>query len=384
MSKPSLFDIGKTFFKLGITCWGGPAIVAQIQKEVVDKKKWISDEEFKTSLGFCQMFPGPLAVQTSAHLGYRLKGVAGSITAFATYIFPTFAFMLLFSFIYFKYQKVPSFIKLFKYLDAVIVAILIDAIWSMRKITEQNFNAMLLIVLAFACFMLNISVVLVLFLAGLCGVIFFRKGESAKGFSIPPLKLVLKRERFPLVFLFLMIFSFVFLLNYYPQLGELGLRMAKVNLLAFGGGYTAVALMFQESVLLTKWLTEKEFINGLVLGQITPGPVTITATFIGYKIGGFQGAIIATLSVLLPSYLIILFLLPFFNEISSFPFLKSFTSGLICAFMGMLFQLLVHLSLEGIINIFSIVIIIVSVVMLRFKISPIYLVFFSLVLSYLL
>lgn len=382
MNEKSLWDIARTFFKLGITCWGGPAIVAQIKKEIADKKKWVTEEEFKESLGFCQLFPGPIAVQTSAHLGYRLRGIPGSITAFFAYIFPTFAFMLLFSFIYFKYEKIPSFIKLFKYLDAVIVAIIIDAIWSMRKITEQNFKAMILIVLCFACFLLNISVVLVLFLAGLFGMLLFEKKESKKEFAKPNLKLQLKREVFPFTILLVMLLSLICLLNCYPMLGELGLRMAKVNLLAFGGGYTAVALMFRESVLLTNWLTEKEFINGLALGQITPGPVSITATFIGYKIGGFGGAIIATLAVLLPSYLIILFLLPFFKEISSMPSLKSFTSGLLCAFMGMLFQLLAHLSFTGISNILTLFLILISVILLRLKMSPVYLVLLSLVISY--
>ncbi|MCX7830409.1 MAG: chromate efflux transporter [Acidobacteria bacterium] len=383
MENKNPWDISKTFFKIGLTCWGGPAIVAQIKKEVVDKKNWVSEEEFKETLGFCQMFPGPIAVQTSAHLGYRLGGIVGSISAFVSYILPTFAFMLIFSFLYCKYEKVPEFVKLFKYLDAVIVAIIIDAIWSMRKITEQNFKALILVILCASAFLLNYPVVFVLLLAGLFGILFFdRKEDKGQTKTKIFLKSLIKMEIFPVSFLVLLFAFLLFLLKSAPNLGELGLRMAKINLLSFGGGYTAVALMFRESVLLTNWLTEKEFINGLALGQITPGPVIITATFIGYKISGLWGAFLSTIAVLFPSYLLILVLAPFFREISSIRFLKSFTSGLLCAFLGMLFQLLVHISLVGLESILSLILTSICIVLLRFKISPVYLVIISIIVSH--
>ncbi len=377
-----LWDISKTFFKIGITCWGGPAIVAQIKKEIVDKKKWINEEEFKETLGFCQMFPGPIAVQTSAHIGYRLRGVVGSFFAFCFYTLPTFIFMLLFSYLYFKFEKVPSFINLFGYLEAVIVAIIIDAIWSMRKIAAPNFKGALLILLCGAAFIIKAPVILVLFSSGLLGfLLFYKKGESTPFLKFE-FRTLAKKAVFPFLAFISLLAVFIFAYKISPVLGELGFRMAKVNLLAFGGGYTAVALMFQESVLSTKWLTQSEFINGLALGQITPGPVIITATFIGWKIGGLWGALLATVAVLSPSYLILVFLSSFFKEISAIPFVKYFTTGLLCAFIGMLFQLLIYISSSGLINFLSIVLAAVGVVLLRLKFSPIFLVVLSLILSY--
>jgi chromate transporter len=381
MKNISLFDISKTFFKIGITCWGGPAIVAYIKKEIVEKKKWLRDDEFKESLGFCQMFPGAIAVQTSAHIGYRIKGTLGSLFAFFFYTLPTFLLILFLSFIYFKYEKVPSFIKLFEYLDSVIVAIIVEAIWSMRKLAEQNFKGALLILLSAVAFILNGEVVLILLVAGVLGVLLFEK----KGEQKIELKTIFgylkKLSFFPLVlFVFLLAIFFLFG-NISPDIKELCFRMVKVNLLAFGGGYTAVALMFQESVIATEWLTESEFVNGLALGQITPGPVIITATFIGYKIGGFTGAVLSTIAVLFPSYLILLFLSPLFKEISQMPFVKPFTAGLVCAFIGMLFQLLFHLSAKGATDLLSVLVIIASFVLLRLKVSPIVLVLLSAILS---
>lgn len=382
MERVTLWDISKTFFKIGITCWGGPAIVAQIKKEIVDKKKWVSEEGFKETLGFCQMFPGPIAVQTSAHIGYRMRGVVGSFLAFSFYTLPTFVFMILFSYLYFKFEKVPSFINLFGYLEAVIVAIIIDAIWSMRKIAAQNFKGALLILLCGAAFIIKVPVILVLFSSGLLGfLLFYKKGESTPFLKFE-FRTLAKKAAFPFVAFFSLLAVFIFAYKISPVLGELGFRMAKVNLLAFGGGYTAVALMFQESVLSTKWLTQSEFINGLALGQVTPGPVIITATFIGWKIGGLWGALLATIAVLSPSYIILIFLSSFFKEISSIPFIKYFTTGLLCAFIGMLFQLLIYISSSGLTNFLSVVLAAFGVVLLRLKVSPIYLVAISLVLSY--
>jgi len=126
-SKPSLVKMALNFFKIGLTSWGGPAILAQIKRETVDRTKWITEEEFKESLGFCQMLPGPIAVQTSAHLGYRMGGTLGSVAAFISYTIPTVLFMFVLSFLYFRFEGVPSFIKLFGGLGIVVVAIIADA-----------------------------------------------------------------------------------------------------------------------------------------------------------------------------------------------------------------------------------------------------------------
>lgn len=381
MKKISYLEILKTFLKIGATCWGGPAIVAYIQKEIVEKKKWLSDEEFKETLGFCQLFPGPIAVQTAAHIGFRIKGLLGSLLAFLFYTLPTFVLMLILSYFYFKYEKFPSFLKLFEFLDSVIVAIIIEAIWSMRKIVYQNYKGMLLVFLSVVAFLLNGQVVLILLAAGLGGVLLFEK-ESGK--RIPFKNYLIsfgKVSLFPIFSLLLLPVIFFLVEKIIPNIGLLCFKMAKVNLLAFGGGYTAVALMFKESVLNTNWLTENEFINGLALGQITPGPVIITATFIGYKVGGLIGAVLATIAVFFPSYFILILLSPLYKEISSLSFLKAFTLGLLCAFMGMLFQLLVHLTSTIEINSINILVILVSVILLRLKVSPIYLILLSSVIS---
>jgi chromate transporter len=380
MKRVSLLEIIKTFFKIGLTCWGGPAIVASIKKESVEKKGWLTKEEFNESLAFCQMFPGPIAVQTSGHLGYRLRGFKGSFLAFFFYVLPTFIFMLILSYIYFKYEKVPSFIKLFDYLGVVIVAIIVDAIWTMRESATKSYLHLLLTALCTIAFILKFQVVLVLLFSGLMGIILFKTEKTVKKWDGIEIKKILKKGFLPLMLLVLL-FCAVFVLPYFdPILKSLSLKMAKINLLSFGGGYTAIALMHQEAVLSTQYLKDKEFVNGLALGQITPGPVIITGTFIGYKVLGLIGAIISTIYVLLPSYLILLFFSPLFKEISHIRYVKLFTSGLLSAFLGMLLNLVIHLS-TSITDLVSVILLIVSFVLLRFKVSPIFLVVLSVILS---
>jgi chromate transporter len=384
MDRPSLLKMALNFFKIGLTSWGGPAIVAQIKKEVVDKKKWVTESEFKESLGFCQMLPGPIACQTSAHLGFRIAGTAGSVAAFISYTIPTVVFMFILSFIYFKYENVPSFINLFNGLGLVVVAIVADAILSMRKVAISSMRGLVLAFLAAAAFLMKLPPAAVLLVCSLIGFLIFSKGERKEEVPKIKLKTFFSRIAFPFSAGILFAASLFLLGVYSPLLKELGFRMAKVNLLAFGGGYTAIALMHIESVVKTSWLTTREFVNGLALGQITPGPVIITATFIGYKVGGFSGACLATIAVLLPSFLILLSLSPFFKELRALPFVAPMTQGLLSAFMGMLFQLLIHLSRESITDYISIVLLAGYFILLRLKISPVYLVAASLIISALL
>ncbi|HNQ78643.1 MAG TPA: chromate efflux transporter [Acidobacteriota bacterium] len=380
-NKPSLLKLALAFFKIGLTSWGGPAIIAQIKKETVDKKKWVTEEEFKESLGFCQMLPGAIAVQTSAHVGYRIAGAAGSVAAFIAYTIPTVVFMFILSFVYFRFEGVPSFINLFDGLGLVVVAIIADAILSMRKVAISNMRGLVLAFLAAAALLMKAPPVAVLLCSCLIGVVIFDKRAQRDELNRIKTSVFLKRLYGPLLCA-AVFFAGLFLAGVYsPGLRDLGLSMTKVNLLAFGGGYTAVAVMYQESVLRTGWLTMKEFVNGLALGQVTPGPVIITATFIGYKVGGFRGASVATVFVLLPSYLILVFLSPFFNELRSLPFVGRMTQGLLSAFMGMLFQLLVHLSRESLTQWWTLLLLAAYFILLRFKVSPIFLVAASLVIS---
>jgi chromate transporter len=158
---------------------------------------------------------------------------------------------------------------------------------------------------------------------------------------------------------------------FYPPLG---VAMAKINLLAFGGGYTAVALMYDQAVTAHSWVSRPEFIDGLAFSQVTPGPVIVTATFIGYKLGGFVGAAFATVCVILPSAVLLVALAPQFVRLRRITGMGRLVHGLLAAFMGMLLFVLWQVAAVGMTEPLTIALAIGAIVALRFKPNPIWIV----------
>jgi chromate transporter len=161
-----------------------------------------------------------------------------------------------------------------------------------------------------------------------------------------------------------------------PVFPVLGMTMAKINLLAFGGGYTAVALMFQDVVRSAAhpWLTSKEFIDGLALGQITPGPVIITATFIGYRVGGLAGAFVATVFVFLPSSLLLVLIAPHFARVRHLGAVQDAVSGLLAAFVAMLLSVLAAVAKASLIGPWEVVLAAAALAALRLRVNAVWVV----------
>jgi chromate transporter len=165
---------------------------------------------------------------------------------------------------------------------------------------------------------------------------------------------------------------------FYPALG---IAMTKVNLLAFGGGYTAVALMYSQAVTTHAWVSGSEFIDGLALSQVTPGPVIVTATFIGYKLGGAIGAIFATICVILPSAVLLIALAPQFTRLRRLKFMDPLIQGLLAAFMGMLLFVLWQVGSVAVTEPLTIVLALGSVVAILFGPNPVWIVLSSAAIS---
>jgi chromate transporter len=159
-------------------------------------------------------------------------------------------------------------------------------------------------------------------------------------------------------------------------LPTLGVSMTKINLIAFGGGYTAVAFMFQEAVhnAANAWLTPKEFVDGLALGQITPGPVIITATFIGYRVGGVLGSAFATACIFLPSSLLLVLLAPHFARLRHLAVVQNAVGGLLAAFIAMLLHVLAQVAKSAFVGPFEVALAIAAVAALRLRVDVIWVV----------
>jgi chromate transporter len=392
---PSAWHLTKTFFRIGATSYGGPAIVAQIREAVVLRKGWVSDEEFRESVAFAQLLPGPVATQTASHIGWRLHRGRGVLLVMLAYNSPAFLLMLGLSAAYFHYEGLPMVTTAFRGLGAAVVAIVAQSILSMAQPALRNWLGLVIGAAAAAGFFAGAETLLVLFAAALAGILVGliratngataavptnEPGAPANGPSYR--RTLLATTAVALAFVVALPASR--LLS--PRFPKLSVTMAKINLVAFGGGYTAVALMFHDVVNnpQTSWLTPKEFIDGLALGQITPGPVIITATFIGYRVGGFVGAVLATVCIFLPSSLLLVLLAPHFAGLRHLRVVQDAVGGLLAAFIALLLHVLAAVAKSALIGPWDLVLAVAAIAALRLRVNVVWVVLGSVLVSLLL
>ena len=383
-----IWRMARVFLRIGATSYGGPAIVARIREVTVLQKRWLTDDEFRESLAFAQMLPGPVAVQTAAHIGWRLHRGLGTALAMVSYIAPAFVLMLGLSAAYFHFEGIPSVATAFRGLGAAVVAIVVQSILSMAQPALRNWQGVAIAALAAVGFFGGADTLLVLLAAAIAGILvglaWPAPGEPpAEPAHAPPAasyrRTLLATTAVGLAFVVALAASRLVS----PRFPALGVTMAKINLVAFGGGYTAIALMFQDVVHnpATAWLTPKEFIDGLALGQITPGPVSITATFIGYRVGGFLGAAFATVCIFLPSSLLLVLLAPHYARLRHLRAVQDAVSGLLAAFIAMLMHVLWAVAKSAFIGPWDVALAAAAITALLLRVNVVWVVLGSVVVS---
>jgi chromate transporter len=386
---PTRWQMAKTFFRIGATSYGGPAIVAQIRQVTVLQKHWVSEDEFRESLAFAQTLPGPIAVATAAHIGWRLHGGFGTFLAMVAYISPAFLLMLGLSAGYFHFEGMASLTTAFRGLGAAVVAIVVQSIMSMAQPALRNWQGLGIAAGAAVGFFAGADSLLVLLAAAIAGVLV---GLAWPGAPEPAAEPTLSANgggsyRRTVLATTVVALAFVVALSasrlISPRFPTLGVMMAKINLVAFGGGYTAIALMFHDVVHnpATAWLTSKEFIDGLALGQITPGPVSITATFIGYRVGGILGAVFATVCIFLPSSLLLVLLAPHFARLRHIAVVQDAVSGLLAAFIAMLLHVLAEVAKSAFLGPWDIALAVAAITALRLRVNVVWVVLGAIALS---
>lgn len=347
--------------------------MAQLRRAIL-RKGWLSDEELQESLAFCQLLPGSLVTQLAAHVGWRLRRGPGAAVALTTYMLPAFLLMTALSAIYFRFGQVTAIATGLKGLRAATVGIVAWATFSLARIALKEWRALIIALAATAAFLLDANIVLVLLLAGGIGMVALPRE------SLPTTGVMTRRDRAETRRALLWAGSITMALAglivaarwwapFYPALGA---AFVKINLLAFGGGYTAAPLMYDAAVRQHAWVSAPEFVDGLTLGQVTPGPVIITATFIGYKLGGLAGALFSTLCVFLPSAVLLVVLAPEVQRLRRLRAVTRLIGGLLAAFIGMLLFVLWQVAGAGIVDLLTCAIALGSIVSLRLLPNPIW------------
>jgi chromate transporter len=341
---PSLKNIFFSFLRLGLTAFGGPAMVAYIKDMSVNRFKWLNEEMFGDGVALCQSVPGATAMQAAAYVGLRAGGVCGALASFTGFALPAFILMLILSSLYGSYHSVPWVVSIFSGLQVVVVAIVANATYAFGRVTFRSHREVILAVAASVLFGAGISPFFVILGAALAGTAFFgnrgtasamTSGRKKKGYNFIQLSAVLL---VPLSGLFAL-----YLVD--AKLFSLAALMMKIDVFAFGGGFASLPLMLHEIVTVKGWIDSKTFMDGIALGQITPGPIVITSTFVGYMSYGLSGAIVATIAIFMPSFLLVIAVTPIFDRLKNSAYFSAAMQGVLASFVGLLFFVTVRFAM---------------------------------------
>ena len=332
---PSRTTLFFSFLKLGLTAFGGPAMVAYIRDLSVKRNQWVDEKTFKDGVVLAQSIPGATAMQIAAYVGLRARGTGGALLSYVGFGLPAFALMLMLAAFYERARSISQITSLFNGLQVIVVAIVLNALYVFGKSTVTSYRATILAALSAALFWSGASPFLAIVIAALIGVVLFRDAEQESLSVLRPEKNGLTAKA--IVLLVLLLFAGLAALYVANRdLFNLAMMMLRIDLFAFGGGYASLPLMLHEIVNVKGWMDYRTFMDGVALGQVTPGPIVITATFVGYLAYGIAGAVVATAAIFTPSFLLLITVAPLFDKLRTSVYFLRATKGILASFVGLL------------------------------------------------
>ena len=336
----SLWSMFTLFLRIGSTAFGGfMALIAVVENHVVERRKLLTHEEMLDGVSLATMLPGPVAVNTVAYVGHRLRGIPGAIVCTVGVLLPSFLLLLALSVAYFSWGQLPLVSKLFMGFIPAVAAIILVAAWNMgRKAIQGVYEALFaLIAAALMVWQGGFAVSLGLIAgSGVAGWLLFRN-SAAKPVKKQSSEAEAAGKNSLLSVSVLPVAATIPLLATTPAiLGKLFLTFAGMSVFLFGGGYVFIPLIQHTVVDTNAWLTQQEFIDAIAMGQITPGPILISAAFIGYKVAGVLGALIATIGIFLPPAILMVIATQALNRIKQSALIKAVLRGIRPAVIGMI------------------------------------------------
>jgi chromate transporter len=366
---PKPLTLFLAFFRLGLTAFGGPAMVAYIGKLAVKERGWLSDESFRDGAALCQMIPGATAIQSAAYVGLRAAGGGGAAAAFVGFGLPAFLLMLLLSVLYQHGHDAAPVIAAFAGLQVIVVAIVANAALNFARGSLRSWQDGLLTAGAALALVFGFSPLLVIAAAGALGLLIYRGAASQVVTSHPQDHIERQGGRTAFVVTAAAAVALLALFFATPRLFDLSTLMMRVDLFAFGGGYASVPLMLHEVVSVRGWMDSKTFMDGIALGQVTPGPIVITATFVGYRLAGLLGAAIATISAFTPSFVILAGAVAHFDRLRRSVLFNRALRGVLASFVGLLVAVAIRFGLVAAWSLPAIVIALLAFIALRFRVN---------------
>lgn len=328
-------NLFRSFLKLGLTAFGGPAMVAYIRDLAVTKNQWLTKESFQQGVAICQIIPGATAMQAAAYVGLRTSGPLGALAAYLGFGLPAFFLMLGLAALYQHGHDQVAIIALFRGLQLIVIALVANAAITFGRGAITRRSDLILGLLLMLCLLGRANPVLVIGLAALLGLVLYRHRVFPTR-SIPPVAASRPSLLTPILLSLALILMLAGLRLGYRQLYDLAMVMIKVDLLAFGGGYGSVPLMFDEVVRVRQWLDPQTFMDGIALGQVTPGPIVITATFVGYLLAALPGALVGTISIFAPSLILLTAVVSSSDRLQGSAHFQRAMQGVLVSFVGLL------------------------------------------------
>jgi chromate transporter len=351
------------YLRLGLIGFGGPvALVGQMERELVGERKWLTKEEMREGIAVCQSLPGPLAIQVGIWISYIRGGFWGAWAGGWAFILPNFVIVTVLGALYVHFGGLSAVKAIFYGVSPAVIALILHSCYRLTKLGMKDWLEW---VLAAAAFVITVAVqaeVALLFIGcGILGVLYYGSLFRKRTTSSTTMSLL---TGIPLV-----------AAGAVPgtagaMLGKLFTFFLKAGSLTFGSGLVIVPFLEKGLVQQTGWLNEREFLVAVAMGMISPGPVVITATFVGYLVAGFWGAVVATIGIFLPSFLLILIVAPILMRYRSNPNVQGFIKGAYAAAIGTILGACVLLGRIAIGDWLTVLVALVSLVVLfRWKVS---------------
>ncbi len=341
----SLFLLFWTFLKIGGTAFGGfMALISVVEQMIVERRKLLRHEDMLDGISLASILPGPVAVNVVAFVGYRLRGASGACVSAVAVILPSFVLIVSLTIAYLTWGQLPVVDKLFMGFIPAVTAIIVSTAWAMSRKAVTGIREGL-IMLAAAGLLLGVGgffiTVIIILSAGVIGWALFRKADTNPQTKPPPPPEADgpsdKGGSKPSVLVAAPLFMSQFFAFELGMLGKLFVTFAGMSVMLFGGGYVFVPLIQEIVVAGQGWVTQQEFVDAIAMGQITPGPILISAAFIGYKVAGLAGAVVATVGIFSPPILLMLSGTHAMERIKHSPVIRAALGGVRPAVVGMIF-----------------------------------------------
>lgn len=309
------------FIKLGVIGFGGPAAhIAMMRQEIVARRKWMSEDEFLDMIGIVNLIPGPNSTELAIHIGKTQGGWKGLLISGLSFIIPAVVITFIFAVLYEQYGQLPSVQPFLYGIKPAIIAIIISAVWPLARVSFKSSLLLIIGILSFALALIGFKEIMIMAGAGIFMLAAYYLRHLRLNFTLSLAVLPLSK----LFFIFL-----------------------KIGAILYGSGYVLFAFL-ETDLVNNGLLTRAQLADAIAVGQMTPGPVFSSVTFIGYISNGWQGALVSTVAIFLPSFLFIALFSGLFNKLKSSPVFRTFLNGVIASSVSLIAAVAINLGKDSI------------------------------------